>query len=282
MRIAARASRALSASQRVRVRRSCQTIARATGSPAAAVPEQRGLALVGDADRRDAIAARPARAAQRARHRGAARSPRSRPASCSTQPGLREVLRQLGVAAAAHRAGAIEQQRGRTGRALVDGENECVAATCSRLPRRRRRCPPISARAAGVRDQRALFVHARFVAFDLVAFALGAPAEPRAPCAAPRRARAAEPAVVGEPARGCGGAARPRACARTRARRARAPSARRRRRVGERRRQRRVESRDRGRVAARAAPPPRASASRAMTPERRVLAARDASRAAAR
>ena len=62
------------------VRRSCQTMARWIGSPGRAVPQDRRLALVGDADRRDALRARSAPVdAPRARSRACrARCPRRR------------------------------------------------------------------------------------------------------------------------------------------------------------------------------------------------------------
>ena len=48
--------------------------------------------------------------------------------SCSTQPGLREVLRELLVAAGHHRAGLVDDQRGDAGRAGVDGQHAHPAA----------------------------------------------------------------------------------------------------------------------------------------------------------
>ena len=58
----------------------------------AAVPDQRGLALVGDAERRDVLRTRAGlRRAPRARWR--AGCPRSRSGSCSTQPGCGKIWR---------------------------------------------------------------------------------------------------------------------------------------------------------------------------------------------
>ena len=112
----------LSSSQTSAVRRHCQTMAQSMGSRVARSQTTRRLALVGDADGRDVVRrARPARC----------RAPASRLASTLAQisagvvldpAGLREVLRELGRRAAERLAVEGEDERGRAGGALVDGE----------------------------------------------------------------------------------------------------------------------------------------------------------------
>ena len=102
---------ATSSRQRAAVRRSCQTIARWTGAPGRALPEHRGLALVGDADRGD-LAPRRGRP-RRARSRQTASVSRQiSSGSCSTQPALRVVLLAARAArCATGTAVAVEQDR---------------------------------------------------------------------------------------------------------------------------------------------------------------------------
>ena len=91
------------------------------------VPDADGLALVRDADRRQ-LAVRSPR--PRAPRSATARvTSQISPASCSTQPGLREVLLELAVGAAGELRVGVEDEAGRAGRALVDREDHERDAT---------------------------------------------------------------------------------------------------------------------------------------------------------
>ena len=88
-----------------------------------AIPQHRGLALIGDADRRDARAAStPAFAS------ASCRTPdcvaQISIASCSTQPGCGKICRNSCCATARTVPAWSNTQRARAGRALVEGEDE--------------------------------------------------------------------------------------------------------------------------------------------------------------
>ena len=85
-----------------------------------AVPQDRGLALVRDADRRDRRRRRFPSAPGRARR---APSVQMSSGSCSTQPGLRIDLAKLLVAAAAHGELLVEDEHGGAGGALIDRDH---------------------------------------------------------------------------------------------------------------------------------------------------------------
>ena len=100
-----------SSSQRAAVRRSCQTMARCRGSPVRRSHDHGRLALVGDADGGDR--ARRATAISSASVVPATAAQISA-ASCSTQPGLGEVLGELAVRPARDRAADASTAKERT------------------------------------------------------------------------------------------------------------------------------------------------------------------------
>ena len=93
---AARGRARFSASHAGAVRRSCQTMALASGSPVLRFQTQRRLALVGDADRGDVAGGRRRPAASASRAVASCDSQISR-GSCSTQPGFGKDLPELAL-----------------------------------------------------------------------------------------------------------------------------------------------------------------------------------------
>src|SRR6185437_15133463 len=81
-----------------------------------AVPEERRLALVRDRDR--------ARRLDERLLRGVEDAPPDLLGVVLDEAGLRKVLRQLRITAAANRELLVDEQAGRAGRALVDREDE--------------------------------------------------------------------------------------------------------------------------------------------------------------
>jgi hypothetical protein len=84
------------------------------------VPQDRGLALVGDADRRD-VAAAHARVAEGFAG-GGERDPPDLLGVVLDPAGLRKMLGQLAIAAAENVSAGVEDERGGTGGALIEGE----------------------------------------------------------------------------------------------------------------------------------------------------------------
>ena len=97
----------LRSSQKLAVRRSCQTMALWMGSPAPAIPDDRRFALVGDADGRDVCGSQPS-----AGQRGPGDLELAGPdlqRVVLDPAGLRKDLRKLLLGAGADRAGMIKQ-----------------------------------------------------------------------------------------------------------------------------------------------------------------------------
>ena len=108
------------------MRRSCQTIAGATGRPLVPFPDDGRLALVRDPDRLEVDAA-----TRRLGERGRRRLHDALPdlLGIVLDPArLREVLRQLAVAAAEHAQVVVDDQARRAGRPLVDREDHACAS----------------------------------------------------------------------------------------------------------------------------------------------------------
>ena len=92
-----------------------------SGSPGAAVPHDRGLALVGDADGGHRLAVEPVDQLGQGR---AATAAQMSSASCSTQPGRREVLRELPVGEARRACRRlVDGEAADAGRPRVDGDH---------------------------------------------------------------------------------------------------------------------------------------------------------------
>src|SRR5690606_8282264 len=125
---------------------------------AAAIPHDRRLALVRDADRGHVGGGR-ARLGQRLARRAQLAVPDLR-GIVLDPAGLREVLRELVLRDRGDPAVALEEQRARGGRALVEGEQVAAhaarSAPLTRRPRRRRarRRTPRRGTAAGPRRPR--------------------------------------------------------------------------------------------------------------------------------
>ena len=103
------------------VRRSCQTMALWIGLPRLAVPDDRGLALIGDADRRDF-----ARHNAGACHRGARSCNRRGPdvgGVMLDMAGCGKNLRKLLLREPDRRQAPVKHKRARRRRPLVNGEN---------------------------------------------------------------------------------------------------------------------------------------------------------------
>ena len=117
------------------VRVSCQTIAFPYGRPVLAVPDHRGLALVGDAERGEIAACRPSRR----QHLASTSWVRFQisTGSCSTQPARGRICSMLQLPFADLAAGVVEDHAASAGRALVDGGNE-VGHVLSQPPPRQR------------------------------------------------------------------------------------------------------------------------------------------------
>ena len=105
-----------------------------------AVPEHRGLALVGDADRGD-VGRRRARGLQHLVHRGRLRRPDLEGVVLDL-PGCREVLRELPLRHGDDAALGIEQDGARTRGALVEGEDVAAHAGLLRRASRGGCCQP--------------------------------------------------------------------------------------------------------------------------------------------
>ena len=123
-----------SSSQRAAVRRSCQTSALWTGSPvegSQATTVSRWLVI--PIESRLAASARASASAGEATRLTPSQISL---ASCSTQPGLREVLGELAVGTAADPALAVEDETGRPGRPLIDRQNHPRARLSAPCPPR--------------------------------------------------------------------------------------------------------------------------------------------------
>ena len=165
---------ALSSSQRAAVRRSCQTIALCSGSPAGGIPDAHGLALVGDAHRRELPGPQPGVGERLSRDRV-----RHLPdlAGVVLDPArLGEVLGELAVGPADRLGPLVEHQAGGAGRSLIDREDHL-----RREPTAGRgtpaRSPPAGGR--GGRSRRGVRPLARWVEVELDLGARGAPRGPR-------------------------------------------------------------------------------------------------------
>ena len=124
---------ALRRAQASAVRRSCQTIAGATGRPVArshSTVVSRWLVMPTAATSSTVARARASTSAM-----VAACVAQISSASCSTQPGAREVLGELALRGRDDCAVVVEQDGARTRRALVEGEHESFHGDLSCRPR---------------------------------------------------------------------------------------------------------------------------------------------------
>ena len=112
------------------------------------VPGDDGLALVGDPDRVE-LGAAGCRRRRAPRSRPAASPPRSPSASCSTQPGPREVLLELRVGAA-RRSAPRRRRRGRSSRSCPGRSRGSLAAQLPLALREGRRASEVDELAGAV------------------------------------------------------------------------------------------------------------------------------------